>query len=368
MCPPRSWQTRPVTQPSIVAVRAAGPDLVPEVHGAKACGLQRLLRSGLRVPPAVVIPVSVAPEPDELAAAVGSLTGARLAVRSGAAVSLPGAYDTVLDVDPVDVGDAVAAVRASAGTRRALAVARALGLDAVPPTAVLVQSMVDTTGDEASAAGAATSVDPVTGDAGLHGSVAWRARGDAVMGGSVPVEPIEELGRLPAVLERLDADVARLHDELGGPLEVEFGVESGVLWYLQLRRLETPPPVGDGGHPAMRLLGRGRPASAGFGVGELHTDVDTALDAIADGRPVVLALETAAPADVEAMVGAAAVVTVLGGPECHAAVVTRRAGVPAVVSVQGLRIDGHGIEIGGTRIGAGDAVAVDGTTGRVGLP
>ncbi|NIS35783.1 MAG: hypothetical protein GWN79_24125, partial [Actinobacteria bacterium] len=237
---------------------------------------QRLIQLGLPVPPAIVIPVSVTPSHDDLASALDLLPPGPLAVRSGAAVSLPGAYDTVLDVDPVDVGDAVAAVRASAGTRRALAVARALGLDAVPPTAVLVQSMVDTTGDEASAAGAATSVDPVTGDAGLHGSVAWRARGDAVMGGSVPVEPIEELGRLPAVLERLDADVARLHDELGGPLEVEFGVESGVLWYLQLRRLETPPPVGDGGHPAMRLLGRGRPASAGFGVGELHTDVDTA--------------------------------------------------------------------------------------------
>ena len=97
----------------IIALSADGPDLDPVVHGAKAVGLQRLMRFGLPVPPAVVVPVSSARAiaadqstgRDELRAAMGALVrpGDRLAVRSGAAVSLPGAFETLLDVAPADV-------------------------------------------------------------------------------------------------------------------------------------------------------------------------------------------------------------------------------------------------------------------------
>ena len=48
--------------------------------------------------------------------------------------------------------------------------------------------------------------------------------------------------------------------------------------------------------------------------------------------------------------------------------VTRQAGVPAVVSVQGLRIGAAGIDLGGRRIPAGTPLVVDGTRGAVLLP
>lgn len=368
---PVAWQNRAMPEPSVVAIRPDGADLTPEHHGAKACGLQRLMRLGLAVPDAVVIPVT--DSSDASAGGFGPFPAGPLAVRSGAAVSLPGAFDTLLGVEPGGLADAIAAVVASRRSRRARTIARALGHDDVPPTAVIVQTLVDTTVDDRSGAGVATSADPVTGEAGLRGSFAWRVRGDAVMGGTVPVEPVEALHRLPAVSEQLTADMARLHDELG-PVEVEFAVASGRLWYLQLRELHVG--VVPGARPAAvgpevalgAVLGRGRPAGPGLAAGELHTDVDEALDAIAAGRPVVIALETTSPGDVEVMVGAAAVVTVLGGPESHAAVVARGAGVPAVVSVGGLRVHPDGIELPGGRVDVGEPLVVDGTGGRVGRP
>jgi phosphoenolpyruvate synthase/pyruvate phosphate dikinase len=57
---------------------------------------------------------------------------------------------------------------------------------------------------------------------------------------------------------------------------------------------------------------RGTGVSPGVGRGELHVDIDDALDAIDERRPVVLALETSSPADVVAMTRAAAIVAVHG--------------------------------------------------------
>ncbi len=105
--------------------------------------------------------------------------------------------------------------------------------------------------------------------------------------------------------------------------------------------------------------------SPGLGHGELQVDVDDALDAIAAGRAVVLALATSSPADVGAMARAAGIIAVLGDAHSHTAVVAKEAGVPAVVSVAGMRLTGDGVEIAGEAIGIGAPVTVDGGAGRV---
>ena len=155
---------------SIIALSADGPDLNPVVHGAKAVGLQQLMRFGLPVPPAVVVPVPSARAiavdrstgRDELRAAVGALVrpGDRLAVRSGAAVSLPGAFETLLDVAPADVEAALVAVVESTTDPQAEIVARVLGHERVPETAVVIQQQVDATADDRSGSGAASSRHP----------------------------------------------------------------------------------------------------------------------------------------------------------------------------------------------------------------
>ena len=99
--------------------------------------------------------------------------------------------------------------------------------------AVIVQRQIDATLDDDSGAGVVTSRDPVTGAEGLWGSVAWRRRGDAVMAGTIAVDPITSVeARLPDVATQLHADSAALEQELGSPVELEFAIERGELWYL----------------------------------------------------------------------------------------------------------------------------------------
>ena len=105
--------------------------------------------------------------------------------------------------------------------------------------------------------------------------------------------------------------------------------------------------------------------SPGLGHGELHVDVDDALDAMEDGRSVVLALETSSPADVPAMTRASAIISARGDASSHTAIVASAAGVPAVVGVAGLSIGPAGVEIGGLAIGVGDELTVDGAAGTL---
>ena len=69
-----------------------------------------------------------------------------------------------------------------------------------------------------------------------------------------------------------------------------------------------------------------------------------------------------------AMVRSAAVVTVLGGRESHAAVVTRGAEVPAVLAVPDLQVATDHVMFGDVRVAVGDELVVDGTTGRIARP
>ena len=362
----------------IVAITADGDDLDPVVHGAKAVGLQRLMRLGLAVPPAVVVPAAsaraIAEDAEagrqELREAISVLGGPgdRLAVRSGAAVSLPGAFETLLDVLPIVVDAAVVTVVESTKGLRVETIARALGHERVPETAVVIQRQVSAVADERSGAGAASSRHPVTGEATPTGSFVWQVKGDAVMAATTPVLALDAMAeRTPEAHAQLLADLARLDAELDSAVEVEFTVEGGALWFLQLRTFEVT--TSDAELPAGSIvIAEGQPASAGVGRGQVHVDVDDALDAHERGESVVLVLETSAPADMTAMVRSAAVLTVMGGRESHAAVVTRGAGVPAVVAVQGLTIGADHIMLGDRRVDVGDELVVDGTTGRIAGP
>ncbi len=331
------------------------------------------MRRGLPVPAAFVIPVTTAAAVaggehlDALGAAVnrlvGDATSGPLAVRAGAEVSLPGAFESRLDVAPAE---AVAAVVESTRGLRVMTIARTLGHDRVPPTAVVVQRQVDATADELSGAGAATSCDPVTGEAGAVGSFVWGIRGDAVMAGTVPVLKLDALERrCPAVARQLGRDLLELEAEFGKPVELEFAVERGSLWYLQLRLFEVAD-TGVSDFDDVDVLAMGQPGSAGVGEGRLLTDVDDALDAADRGEPVVLALGWTSPSDASAMVRSAALLTRVGGRQSHAAVVARSARVPAVLSVQGLEIADDHVVLAGERVEVGEWLVVDGTTGRVG--
>ncbi|MEU4428169.1 PEP/pyruvate-binding domain-containing protein, partial [Actinoplanes sp. NPDC024001] len=213
------------------------------VIGAKAHGLNELLRLGLPVPPGFVIGAAACREflrdgsfPDGLGAALATLGAPLVAVRSGAAVSMPGMMDTVLGVAPGDVRAAVEAVFSSWRTPRAVTYRELHGIAHDLGTAVIVQAMVHGDRDQRSGSGVAFSRDPSTGSREFFGDVLFGRPGTDVVSGEHATRPLAELAeREPAVWAELSAALRRLESHYRDACHVEFTVESGRLWFLQVR-------------------------------------------------------------------------------------------------------------------------------------
>jgi pyruvate, orthophosphate dikinase len=373
--------------------------------GAKARGLVELRRLGLPVPPGFVVRAGARPSAAELAAAVADLgvvapnRPLRVAVRSGASVSMPGMMATVLGVDPAAPGRlpaAIAAVVASWDSPRARTYRELHGIPHDLGTAVIVQAMVHGDRDERSGAGVAFSRDPGTGEPGPYGEVLFRRPGVDVVSGTALTRPLADLAaREPAVWADLREGLRRIEEHTRDAAQVEFTHQSGELWFLQLR------PGGFVGAAAVRLavdladegrigraaalrrvsaedlrqartpriaggevLARGTGAAPGVASGRIATSSAAATRMAADG-PVVLVRPETSPLDVAGLAAASGVVTARGGPTSHAAVVARALGRPAVVGVAGLVVTADGVRVGERRLAAGTVVTVDGSGGQV---
>jgi pyruvate,orthophosphate dikinase len=277
----------------------------PQNIGGKAASIARMTALGLRVPPAFVVTTEAcraflsngempADGWTEIDAGIawleaetrrsfgGSSRPLLVAVRSGAAVSMPGMMDTVLDLgingeteaalaremgdpafaaqtrtrfeelfvrivlrgsgegvphDPRDqLRRAVIAVFESSRSRRARAYRRHHGLADDLPTAVTVQAMVFGNLDDRSGTGVLFTRNPLTGAPVPYGEFLSRAQGEDVVSGA----------RTPASLESLSALMPHAHEELlvaGRLLEnverdvqdVEFTIERDTLFLLQTR-------------------------------------------------------------------------------------------------------------------------------------
>lgn len=276
--------------------------------GGKAWGLQRMLALGVPVPPAFVVTTEAClrsrasgggvPQDvrDALPAALAGLEEATgrtygggphpllVSVRSGAAVSMPGMMDTVLNLgmtpeveralaeltgdaafaadtarrfahqfaavvgveapaDPhAQLEAAVAAVLGSWDSRRAVAYRRERGLDDDAGTAVTVQAMVFGNLDERSGTGVLFSRDPLTGEPEPYGEWLSRGQGEDVVSGTHDPLPLSALAdEQPEVHAELLALTAVLEREGRDVQDVEFTVESGRLWLLQTRSAKRSP-------------------------------------------------------------------------------------------------------------------------------
>ncbi|GAA0251271.1 PEP/pyruvate-binding domain-containing protein [Cryptosporangium japonicum] len=371
----------------------------PAVVGAKAHGLSVLARLGLPVPPGFVLTTDLhravratgrLPRslPGELATALDALPGRAgtgpVAVRSGAVVSMPGMLATVLDVRGADaVLGAIAHVLASWDAPRARTYRRLHDVPDDAGTAVVVQAMVAGDRDERSASGVAFSRDPVTGAPVPYGEVAFRAPGVAVVSGTGTTRPLTELAtRNAAAWAELLAALRLVERHHRDVCHVEFTIESGRLWLLQVRRggvaasaaariavglaedgiLSRTEAVGrvDLAGPAVALrlgagvpvLTRGTGAAPGLAAGRAALTADDAVRLAGHG-PVILVRPTTSPADLHGLAAASGVVTFRGGPTSHAAVVARAMGKPAVVGATE------------TTVREGAEITIDGTTGIV---
>ena len=278
------------------------PDATRDLIGGKAFGINAMLCLGLPVPPAFVLGTDECAryyatgrklDDDvraELRAGINSLASELrqgfgdadrpllVSVRSGAARSMPGMMDTVLnlginariehglrqltgDADyaadthrrfvaqfrevvgaepPEDpwrqLETAVAAVFDSWKSPRARAYRRHHSIDEEGGSAVTVQAMVFGNLDDLSGTGVLSTRDPVNAASEPSGEWLPHSQGDDVVSGRRTPRPLADLAHLlPGVHSELMTAGAQLERTMRDVQEIEFTVESGRLWLLQTR-------------------------------------------------------------------------------------------------------------------------------------
>jgi pyruvate, orthophosphate dikinase len=366
-----------------------------------------------------------------------------VSVRSGAAASMPGMMDTILNVglneattkglgrltgdddfgaechrrlvemytstvgvdsvpeDPrAQLRGAVEAVFRSWDSDRARVYRAREGIDDDAGTAVTVQAMVFGNLDDRSATGVCFSRDPSTGEPEPFGDILFRAQGEDVVAGTHATQPLATLDeRLPEVGDQLREIARRLERHHRDLVDIEFTVEQGHLWMLQVRRGKRSPEAAvriavdlaeDPDFPldraeavsrVKRLLGdppkratarsvakplaTGLGASPGVAHGALAVTADDVVERASRGEAVILVRPETSPSDVHGMADAAGIVTARGGMTSHAAVVARGWGKPAVVGVDELQVGADHVVLGGRRLEVGHALTLDGTSGHV---
>jgi pyruvate,orthophosphate dikinase len=301
---------------------------------------------------------------------------------------------------------AVEAVFRSWNTRRARTYREFNGIPHDLGTAVVVQAMVFGNLDADSGSGVVFTRNPVTGEPGLFGEYLARSQGEDVVAGIRTPDPVTA-ALAPELLDELSATCRELERREGDVLDVEFTVERGTLWFLQVRRAKRTPEaavriaadlLAEGAVSLKTALGMvsaeqvrqvqrpgfdadevaaarsdGRLLTTGIGAcpgqvsGALVLDSDRAKTAADDGAKVVLARPVTSPADLHGMIAAQGIVTATGGSTSHAAVVARALGTACVVGASAMTVDlaTRTLRIGDRTVTEGAPVSVDGATGEV---
>ena len=304
--------------------------------------------------------------------------------------------------DPKDqLRGAIEAVFGSWGGARAVAYRVRERIPHDLGTAVNVQSMVFGNRDDNSGTGVGFTRDPATGTAGSYGDFLINAQGEDVVAGIRNTLPLSDLKTtFPSIFHELEAIFERLERHYRDMCDTEFTIEQGKLWMLQTRvgkrtgaaalRMAVDMTTDDRMHltreeAIMRVTGdhlegvlhpqfaktdakviaTGLAASPGAAVGHAYFTADDAAAAAERGERVVLVRTETSPEDVHGMIASAGILTSRGGLVSHAAVVARGWGKPAVVGAESIQIDGRSFIAGGVTVREGDAISVDGTTGRV---
>ncbi|MBI4541712.1 MAG: pyruvate, phosphate dikinase [Gemmatimonadetes bacterium] len=269
-------------------------------------------------------------------------------------------------------------------------------------TAVNVVAMVFGNLGEDSGTGVVFTRDPSTGEKRFFGEFLLNAQGEDVVAGIRTPEPIERLASLlPEAYRELRETVQRLEAHYRDMQDLEFTIERGKLYLLQTRSGKrtgaaavriavdlvaegvigeeesllrvSPDAIEQLMHPMVdpaapcTVLATGLPASPGAAAGQVVFDAEEAFAWAADGKAVILVRPETSPEDIRGMAAARGILTARGGMTSHAAVVARGMGKCCVVGAAALEVDGEAGEmrVDGRRIGRGEWLTLDGSTGRV---
>jgi pyruvate,orthophosphate dikinase len=281
-----------------------------ELIGGKAWSIAQMMSGGLDVPPAFVLAAPLCAQVAARGAAaleevwpqvrigisqLEAITGRSfggderpllVSVRSGAARSMPGMMDTVLNLGttqattaalarqagaefaadtaqrftelwerivggcaPTDAWEqlrlAILAVFASWDSPRAGAYRTHHGIPHDAGTAVTVQAMVFGNLDERSGTGVLFTRNPLSGADEPYGEWLAGGQGEDVVSGRFTPSPLAALyDTMPGVHDQLLRTAAAWEREQGDVQDIEFTVESGRLWVLQSRAAKRSPHAG----------------------------------------------------------------------------------------------------------------------------
>jgi len=261
-------------------------------------------------------------------------------------------------------------------------------------TAVIVQAMVFGNMSASSGSGVAFTRDPRTSTTGigLFGDFTMRSQGEDLVAGLVHPLPISEKQRLvysaqldtsletelPEIYQELKRLASQLINEYGYEhQEIEFTFESGDakdLHILQIRpmRSSQQETVQVFSHPDLvqgHLIGSGIGVSGGAMSGVVafsESDARRCRRTRPEVKVILLRPDTV-PEDIRLVLAVDGLLTARGGFTSHAAVTAKRLGKCCVVNCKELVVDdaNNVARIGGQALLAGDAISIDGRSGRV---
>ena len=270
-------------------------------------------------------------------------------------------------------------------------------------TACNIQMMVFGNLGADSGTGVFFTRDPATGHKEMFGDYLANAQGEDVVAGTRRTSPISSLAGVHREAHKeLRAVGDSLESAYSDMCDIEFTIEKGKLWILQTRvgkrsaaaavrtavemveeglidretalmRVEPTqlerllvPGINERKSPPPAFFGL--EASPGAAVGRAVFDVPKAVEWASQGIPVILVRWETTPDDIDGMYASEGILTSHGGKTSHAAVVARAMGTPAVTGAAEMMINAEErffTAPEGVRVREGEAIAIDGTTGRV---
>lgn len=304
--------------------------------------------------------------------------------------------------------DAIEAVFRSWNNPRAIYYRNLNKIDHDLGTAVTVQAMVFGNRDNRSATGVCFTRNPSTGEKKLYGEYLINAQGEDVVAGVRTPNKIDKMAdELPEAHAALVKTAAMLEDYYGDMQDIEFTIESDVVYILQtrtgkrtaeaavrvavemaeegilsrvdaLQRVEPlqlnqlllpsfQPEATAAARKQERVLAKGLNASPGAAIGQIVFDPDEAERRGQAGEKVILARVETCPDDIHGIVPAQGIITSRGGMTSHAAVVARGMGKPCVAGCESFKIDldKETVQVAGRTLKKGDVISIDGSTGEI---
>ncbi|MHB1867849.1 MAG: pyruvate, phosphate dikinase [Nitrososphaerales archaeon] len=295
---------------------------------------------------------------------------------------------------------AIEAVLLSWNGKRAVEYRRFYKIDDKMGTAVSIVAMVFGNTGNNSGSGVGFTRNPNTGERHLFAEYLNNAQGEDVVSGTRTPLSIEEIQeKMPEVYNQIINIATLLEKHYKDMQDFEFTVENGKLWMLQTRtgkrtaqaavkialdlvkegvisdedavmRVE-PSQLDQMLHKHIDpeahvdVLVKGIAASPGAAVGKAIFDTNKAAELGKLGESVILVRRETAPEDIHGMIASQGVLTQRGGKTCHAAVVARGMGKPAVVGAETLLISEGQARSGDVIINEGDVITIDGGSGDV---